>query len=118
MYFLICCSAACGAGKLYFLICSSAACGAGKFYFLICCSAACGSGQFYFLICCSAACGAGLVSPGDGKRGASQRSSSQHNMRDTPPGTPLQYLFSGLWIRIRMDPHYFELLDPDPGGQK
>ena len=22
----------------------------------------------------------------------------------------------GLWIRIRMDPHSFSLLDPDPGG--
>jgi hypothetical protein len=27
-------------------------------------------------------------------------------------------LNAGLWIRIRIDPHLFELLDPDPGGQK
>ena len=25
---------------------------------------------------------------------------------------------AGLWIRIRMDPHSFFLLDPDPGGKK
>ena len=25
-------------------------------------------------------------------------------------------LVAGLWIRIRMDPHSFSLLDPDPGG--
>ena len=24
----------------------------------------------------------------------------------------------GLWIRIRMDPHSFSLLDPDPGSKK
>ena len=30
----------------------------------------------------------------------------------------LQKMFvSGLWIRIRMDPHSFSLLDPDPGDR-
>jgi hypothetical protein len=42
-----------------------------------------------------------------------------------PVGVHVHVLFSseffpGFQIRIRMDPHYFELLDPDPdpGGQK
>jgi hypothetical protein len=58
--------------------------------------------KIYFLICCSAACGSGLVSPGDRKCGASQRSSSQHNMRDTTPGTLLHF--------------YSSVADPDPGS--
>jgi hypothetical protein len=28
------------------------------------------------------------------------------------------HLWAGFRIRIRMDPHYFEVMDPDPGGQK
>ena len=27
----------------------------------------------------------------------------------------LFYFYTGLWVRIRMDPHSFSLLDPDPG---
>ena len=33
-----------------------------------------------------------------------------------PTPKPIPTLAPGLWIRIRMDPYSFSLLDPDPGG--
>ena len=33
------------------------------------------------------------------------------------PVTKNNQFHVGLWIRIRMDPHSFPLMDPDPGGK-